>query len=359
MSRRQTFAGVLGLVLALGISTGATAQNAVLQAVAVQVQSGQLDTYLKRVKSLQGVMERVGGAGTLHAWRATLAGQASGTVFVAIEYPSLAAYAESTSKVQADAEWKKLIAGLDDIRTVQSSGLYRSISGEAAEVTADSVLQTVSVRVKPGKLDTYVARVNALRKVPRSTPHCTLFPYTTLFRSEGPGRRRVAEADRRTRRHPHHRQHRSRPERRPLGLTQSRREGADRGTKSSKRSSRSENPVYGNSLGGARLANRRVGVQRCRHKSERRNRFVFSRLRRPAAGSIPAASITNPLILNRNFRAFRAPRPVRAPRRAQDLQKGAVGHARIAPSRAYVGVPEEGLDLDRPFLCPTRPTGGG
>lgn len=165
MSRRQTFAGVLGLVLALGISTRATAQNAVLQAVAVQVQSGQLDTYLKRVKSLQGVMERVGGAGTLHAWRATLAGQASGTVFVAIEYPSLAAYAESTSKVQADAEWKKLIAGLDDIRTVQSSGLYTSISGEAAEVTADSVLQTVSVRVKPGKLDTYVARVNALRKV--------------------------------------------------------------------------------------------------------------------------------------------------------------------------------------------------
>ncbi|MBW2372387.1 MAG: hypothetical protein JRF70_07610, partial [Deltaproteobacteria bacterium] len=129
MSRRQTFAGVLGLALALGISSGAAAQNAVLQAVAVQVQPGQLDTYLERIKSLQGVMQRVGSAGTLRAWRATLAGPASGTVFVAIAYPSLSAFAESTSKVQGDAEWRKLIAVLDAIRTIQSSSLYRSVSG--------------------------------------------------------------------------------------------------------------------------------------------------------------------------------------------------------------------------------------
>ena len=165
MSRRQTFAGVLGLALALGISSGAAAQNAVLQAVAVQVQPGQLDTYLERIKSLQGVMQRVGSAGTLRAWRATLAGPASGTVFVAIAYPSLSAFAESTSKVQGDAEWRKLIAGLDAIRTIQSSSLYRSVSGEDAAVTANSVLQTVTVRVKPGQLDDYVERVDALQKV--------------------------------------------------------------------------------------------------------------------------------------------------------------------------------------------------
>ena len=102
---------------------------------------------------------------TVRAWQATLAGQAAGTVLVGIEYPSLAAFAESTAKIQEDAEWQKLIAGLDGIRTIQSSSLYRNISGEAAEVTADSVLQTVAVRVKPGKLDEYVDRVNALQKV--------------------------------------------------------------------------------------------------------------------------------------------------------------------------------------------------
>ena len=44
---------------------------------------------------------------------------------VGIEYPSLAAFAENSTKVQADPEWQKLIAGLDDVRTVVSRSLYR------------------------------------------------------------------------------------------------------------------------------------------------------------------------------------------------------------------------------------------
>jgi hypothetical protein len=82
----------------------------------------------------------------------------------------------------------------------------------------------------------------------------------------------------------------------------------------------------------------------CRHKSKQRNISVFSPLRRPAAGSIPAASTTNSPLLKRFFRRFRAPRPVRAPRRAQHLQESTVGHARIAPSGPHVGVAEEGLE---------------
>ncbi len=115
MSCRQTFAAILGLALTLGISTGATAENAVLQAVAVQVKPGQLDTYMMRVKSLEGVMERVGAAGTLRAWRATLAGQATGTVFVGIEYPSLAAFAESSIMNETPNDEGAKIVALEDM----------------------------------------------------------------------------------------------------------------------------------------------------------------------------------------------------------------------------------------------------
>jgi len=62
------------------------------------------------------------------------------------------------------------------------------------------------------------------------------------------------------------------------------------------------------------------------------------------AGSIPAASTTNSLLLQRFFLRFRAPRPVRAPRRAQHLQKSPVGHARVAPGRAHIRVAEERLE---------------
>lgn len=36
--------------------------------------------------------------------------------------------------------------------------------------------------------------------------------------------------------------------------------------------------------------------------------------------------------------------PVRAPRRAEHLQKRPVGHARVAPRGVHVGVAEEGLE---------------
>ena len=106
-------------------SLAAADSNTVLQVTTVQVKAGQMDAYLAKVKQLQAIIKRLGTSGTTRVWEATLAGDGTGTVVVGVEYPSLAAYAESTTKVSADSEWKAMIASLDDMRTVVSRSLYR------------------------------------------------------------------------------------------------------------------------------------------------------------------------------------------------------------------------------------------
>ena len=119
---------VLVAVFCFGLAVpgpAAAGPDTVLQVTAVQVKAGQMDAYLAKVKQLQAVIKRLGASGTTRVWEATLSGDDTGTVVVGIEYPSLAAYAESTAKVSADPEWQKLMAGLDDMRTVVSRSLYR------------------------------------------------------------------------------------------------------------------------------------------------------------------------------------------------------------------------------------------
>jgi hypothetical protein len=63
----------------------------------------------------------------MRVWQATAAGDATGTVVVGVIYKDLATFAASTTKLQADAEWQKLVAGLDDMRSVVSTGLARNV----------------------------------------------------------------------------------------------------------------------------------------------------------------------------------------------------------------------------------------
>jgi 20S proteasome alpha/beta subunit len=131
------------------------------------VNPGKLDEYLARVKSLQGVLARVEASGSIEAWQVTAGGPATGTVLVVLEYPSLVSYAESDAKTRGDAEYSKLISGLDELRTLESSSLYRLVSGAETQgdIPTGSVLQSISVQVKPGRLDDYVAKIEQLRKI--------------------------------------------------------------------------------------------------------------------------------------------------------------------------------------------------
>jgi hypothetical protein len=85
----------------------------VLNVLAVKVKAGQEDAYLQKVKALQGVMSRLQTGGTMRVWRATQAGEASGTIYVGIEYPNLESFAKGTSKASADDEWRKLVRDVD------------------------------------------------------------------------------------------------------------------------------------------------------------------------------------------------------------------------------------------------------
>ncbi len=118
---------VLGASL-IAVPSKAIASDRVLQVVAVQVEPGELDTYLGKIKQLNEITKRLGTQGTTRVWRATLAGDATGTVVVGLEFPSLAAFAETSKKLQADAEWQKLIDSLAGIRTLVSQSLYEEIS---------------------------------------------------------------------------------------------------------------------------------------------------------------------------------------------------------------------------------------
>lgn len=166
MNQRRLFAAGIGAVLAVAISTDAFAQ-AVLQSVTVRVNPGQMSTYLEKVAALQAVMDRVGGGAKLQVWNATLAGTGTGNTLVSVSFPSLAAFAETTTKAQADPEWQKIIPGLPEIRTVVSQALLeaRDGGGPPQPVASGSVLQGVLLRVKPGQLDTYLKRVDALKAI--------------------------------------------------------------------------------------------------------------------------------------------------------------------------------------------------
>ena len=164
MHARRSIVFLLGLVFCFLGALPASADGTVLSVVAVRVNPGQMDTYAARVGQLQGVMERLDAAGTIAIWRATTAGEATGSVFVAIQYPNLAAYADGTAKTTGDAEFAKLIGGLDDIRTIGSSSLFRNVFGGGGNDPGE-LLQTVTVKVAPGRLDDYLAKLEKLSAI--------------------------------------------------------------------------------------------------------------------------------------------------------------------------------------------------
>ena len=102
--------------------------GSLLQTVTVKVEPGRLDNYVAEINKLQAVSGRVGSASKIRVWQATAAGPATGNVIVSSIHESLVSYANDTAKMQADPEWQKIIAGLDDMRTIVSSGLARSLS---------------------------------------------------------------------------------------------------------------------------------------------------------------------------------------------------------------------------------------
>jgi hypothetical protein len=120
--RRLVLLALLGIALLPAAALAAGPK--VLQVISVKVSSGDRDAYYAQVKSLQAVSKRL-GMPAARVWRASLAGEDADTIYIATEYESLAAMGAAQDKVQADAEWTKLLRALDasGIRTVVGRSL--------------------------------------------------------------------------------------------------------------------------------------------------------------------------------------------------------------------------------------------
>ena len=94
----------------------------------VAVKPGKLEAYRKSVGSAKAISDRLEVPGRVRIWQAELAGTAAGAVAVGIEYPDVSAYVAAQEKLAADAEWQKLRANLDDLRTVDGRWLYSEIT---------------------------------------------------------------------------------------------------------------------------------------------------------------------------------------------------------------------------------------
>ena len=94
----------------------------------MEVKPGKLEDYRQRVANAQGLVDRLGIKMRLRMWRAAIAGQNTGQVVIGFEYPDLNTFVSDRTRMQADAEWRRFIAGLDAVRTLGGTTLYREIT---------------------------------------------------------------------------------------------------------------------------------------------------------------------------------------------------------------------------------------
>ena len=101
----------------------------VLNVLTVKVKGDQT-AYLQRVQQIMAIQKRLETGATTRVWRATVAGQETGTIYVGIEYANLEAYAKAATKLQADDEFNKVQ------KELQTGGLRELISNsQLVEIT--------------------------------------------------------------------------------------------------------------------------------------------------------------------------------------------------------------------------------
>lgn len=159
VSRKHCSIGVL-LCMALAAPTAMAGHHEpVLQVVSVDVKPGMLSKYLKQVGKLNGILADVESKATVRVWRAAQAGENTGTVLVALEYPNAEAWAAAAPKIQANEDWQDIIGDLDELRTLNSSAMWTDISTNQSDGSPGAVMVVTGVTVNPGMLATYQERV--------------------------------------------------------------------------------------------------------------------------------------------------------------------------------------------------------
>jgi hypothetical protein len=102
------------------------ADGSTLRAVAVDTANPQ--AYAEQIKKGKAIIAQVDPKFTVRAWQATFAGERTGAIVVAVEYPGdFAAFATAWTRLVSDKAVSEWLGGLSAMRTIASDSLYQEI----------------------------------------------------------------------------------------------------------------------------------------------------------------------------------------------------------------------------------------
>ncbi len=119
----STAAAAAILLLVCLASSAAFAQKATVLRVVV-VKTDDPAAYAQEIEKGRQVMKSIGVQAQTRVWQARFAGPEAGAVVVSIEYPNMAAFADTVAKTNASSEYQAWLKGLDKIRKIVSDSLY-------------------------------------------------------------------------------------------------------------------------------------------------------------------------------------------------------------------------------------------
>jgi hypothetical protein len=114
------------VLFVLGLSSAAFAQKATVLRVVV-VKADNASAYLQEIEKGKEIMKKAGVQAQIRVWQARFAGPETGAIAVGIEFPSMAAFAADTAKINASSEYQTWLKGLDKVRTIVSDSLYTEL----------------------------------------------------------------------------------------------------------------------------------------------------------------------------------------------------------------------------------------
>jgi len=121
--KKSAAIAVVTFLAIFAMSSAAVAQKATVLRV-VTVKTDDPAAYAQELEKGRQIMKSLGMQATTRIWQARFAGPEAGLVVVSIEYPNMAAFADSYAQASASSEYMAWLKGLDKIRKIVSDSLY-------------------------------------------------------------------------------------------------------------------------------------------------------------------------------------------------------------------------------------------
>jgi len=116
----------LGLCLGFALLVATfSAQAALFRVMVVEVSDSAM--YIKEIDNIRAAMKRLNVDGTLRVMRARFAGEAAGTIVVAVEYKDMASFAATDAALAADADNTATMRRIEALRKIVSDSLYQEL----------------------------------------------------------------------------------------------------------------------------------------------------------------------------------------------------------------------------------------